>query len=209
MKFKQIIYATFISSFLFSGCSSLYDNESVVTTEFTNEETSTIFRGVEDENVKDVYENDIIKLEYNSDLITVFPINSDEIQNSLLVKLIDDDISNPSSVTDYTGINIVISDTFGKAVYPSYQVNYKTTFVTLFNSLLNIKELIESDVEGKPSTLVECDKILDNGNRIKAKFLHVSQEQLVIVCCNILPTTKDSDIKELIDVYNSIVYKGN
>jgi len=54
----------------------------------------------------------------------------------------------------------------------------------------------------------ECDKILSNGNHLKAKFLYIDNNNCAVIFCNILPTVKDTEAQELINVYNSAIYKG-
>ena len=74
--------------------------------------------------------------------------------------------------------------------------------------MLDIEELTESDISGKPSSNdVECNKILSNGNHLKAKILFIDEERFVIAYSLIGPNVHDSDVTELTKVYDSAVYK--
>lgn len=174
--------------FIFNGCGlNLNENES-------NSATNT-------------YEDDFIKFNYNSDAIENLSYNpTDDILYFHVSKLINDTMDT-TSLSNSTSVNIWVSNT-NLDTYQMYKNNPKTMFTGFFNMLLDTDEISVSDVQGTQSTTLECDKILSNGNHIKAKILLIDENVTAVITCNILPNIKSNDSQELINVYNSIVYKN-
>ena len=194
MKFKHIIPIILISAAILSSCGS---SEESTTTEIT-----TVIEPVETSN--SVYEDDFIKFEYNPKIIANIPLDSEGV-SGVFSKLIDDSVPNHPIIVDLTGVGIMRANT---NIYQEYQINYKISFVSILNRMLDIEELTESDISGKPSSNdVECNKILSNGNHLKAKILFIDEERFVIAYSLIGPNVHDSDVTELTKVYDSAVYK--
>lgn len=154
------------------------------------------------------YEDDFVKFEYNSNIITNMVLDVENVMDYFLVsKLLNDTIIKPTSLLDLTGTAIIVTDT-DKSLYEAYQTNYKLAFSTFINGILDIDEIDETDVNGKPTTMIECDKELSNGNLIKAKFLSIDENKLCIAYCHIPKTVDKNDKNELIKIYDSIIYKN-
>lgn len=187
MKRKLLFLVTLILIFVTVGCSKSVS--------------------VDTESNLEIYEDNFVKFDYNPDVITNMQLDTDEMDYFLVSKLLDDTITNPTSLLDLTGTAIIVSDT-DESLYRAYQADYAVAFTTFINGMLDINEISKSDVTGKPSTMVECDKVLSNGNIVKAKFLSISKDKLCIVYCHIPKTIDESDKNEILRGYDSIEYKN-
>lgn len=154
----------------------------------------------------DTYTDDFVEFEYNPTVITNVVLDAENGMDYFLVsKLLDDTITNPTSLLNLTGTAIIVTDT-DKSLYRLYQTNYKQAFSIFINGLLDIEEINETDVIGKPSTTVECDKTLSNDDLVKAEFLSINENKLCIAYCHIPKEVNKSNRNEILTVYNSIIY---